>query len=384
MPSGRCPRRAIAASRLRAVVVLPTPPFWLNTAMTVMRRDTRACDAIIRVTAARRIPGAPLRRRRNVAGADAVSLTTSRRARRGRISVPDSAIRVASLPLQIVVMAAGQGKRMHSARPKALHPLAGRPLVAHVLDAARALAPRALVLVVGHGGDAVRAALAAPDLAFVTQDPPRGTGDAVRLALAALPDDGVTLVANGDCPLIPAATFAALAEVAAAGKVAVLTARVSDPSGPRARRARRRRAVRAIVEERDATPARARDRRDLHRHARGADAAPAPLRRRAQRRQRAARVLPDRRRRAGGRRRRAGRGARRRRRGRRARRQRPRAARGDRAHRAGAARRRADEGRHLARRSGAHRHPRHAPLRARRDDRRRLRVRRRGRRSPTT
>ena len=74
-------------------------------------------------------------------------------------------------------MAAGQGKRMHSARPKVLHPLAGRPLVAHVLDAVRELSPRALVLVVGHGGDAVRDALAAPDLAFVTQDPPRGTGD---------------------------------------------------------------------------------------------------------------------------------------------------------------------------------------------------------------
>ena len=56
------------------------------------------------------------------------------------------------------------------------------------------LPPRALVVVVGQGGDAVRAALAAPDLAFVTQDPPRGTGDAVRIALAALPEDGITLV----------------------------------------------------------------------------------------------------------------------------------------------------------------------------------------------
>ena len=80
--------------------------------------------------------------------------------------------------------------------------------------------PRALVVVVGHGGDAVRAALAAPDLAFVTQDPPRGTGDAVRIALAALPDDGVTLVVNGDCPLIPAATFARTGGCRGAGKLA--------------------------------------------------------------------------------------------------------------------------------------------------------------------
>jgi len=145
---------------------------------------------------------------------------------------------------------------MHSARPKVLHPLAGRPLVAHVLDAVRELSPRALVLVVGHGGDAVRDALAAPDLAFVTQDPPRGTGDAVRVALAALPDDdGVTLVVNGDCPLIPAATFAALSDLAAAGKLAVLTAHVSDPAGLGRVVRDIRGGVQAIVEEKDATPA---------------------------------------------------------------------------------------------------------------------------------
>ncbi len=151
-------------------------------------------------------------------------------------------------------MAAGQGKRMHSRSPKVLHPLAGRPLVAHVLDAARSLSPSALCIVVGHGGELVRAALTAPDLVFVTQDPPRGTGDAVRVALGALAADGVTVVANGDCPLIPAATFAAIGERAAAGHLALLTARVADPSGlgrilrdPAGK-------VRAIVEERDASP----------------------------------------------------------------------------------------------------------------------------------
>src|SRR5512134_1196680 len=100
----------------------------------------------------------------------------------------------AAMSLAIVVLAAGQGKRMHSALPKALHRLAGRPLVAHVLATARTLSPRALCVVVGHGGDAVRQVLAGPDLTFVTQDPPRGTGDAVRVALAALPADGVTVV----------------------------------------------------------------------------------------------------------------------------------------------------------------------------------------------
>jgi bifunctional UDP-N-acetylglucosamine pyrophosphorylase/glucosamine-1-phosphate N-acetyltransferase len=161
---------------------------------------------------------------------------------------------VPSLPLQVIVMAAGQGKRMHSARPKVLHALAGRPLVSHVIDAVRALSPRALVVVVGHGGDAVRVALAAPDLAFVTQDPPRGTGDAVRIALATLSDDGVTLVANADCPLIPAATFAALVDAAAAGKLAILSARVSDPAGLGRVVRDTGGAVRGIVEEKDASP----------------------------------------------------------------------------------------------------------------------------------
>ena len=150
-------------------------------------------------------------------------------------------------------MAAGQGKRMNSALPKVLQPLAGRPLVSHVLAAARALTPRALCLVVGHGGEAVRLALAAPDLCFVTQDPPRGTGDAVRLALATLPDDGVTVVANGDCPLIPAATLAAIAATAATGRLALLTANVADASGLGRIVRDSTGAVRAIVEEKDAS-----------------------------------------------------------------------------------------------------------------------------------
>ena len=155
-------------------------------------------------------------------------------------------------------MAAGQGRRMHSALPKVLHPLAGRPLVAHVLAAVRALSPQALALVVGHGGDAVAQALAAPDLTFVTQDPPRGTGDAVRVALAALGGDGVTLVVNGDTPLIPAAALAAIVDVAAAGRLALLTARVSAPGGLGRIVRDATGAVRAIVEDKDTTPEEAR------------------------------------------------------------------------------------------------------------------------------
>ncbi|HEX4886122.1 MAG TPA: bifunctional UDP-N-acetylglucosamine diphosphorylase/glucosamine-1-phosphate N-acetyltransferase GlmU [Casimicrobiaceae bacterium] len=156
--------------------------------------------------------------------------------------------------LSVVILAAGQGKRMHSALPKVLHPLAGKPIAAHVIDAARSLGPRAICVVYGHGGEQVRDALAAPDLAFVLQDPPRGTGDAVRKALAAIPPDGVTLILLGDVPLVPTAALERLVRAAQDGKLAVLTARVPDPHGlgrvvrdPYGH-------VRAIVEERDATP----------------------------------------------------------------------------------------------------------------------------------
>ena len=157
-------------------------------------------------------------------------------------------------PLNVIVLAAGQGKRMHSALPKVLHRLAGRPIVAHVLAAARTLTPRAIAVVVGHGAGAVRDALSAPDLLFVLQDPPRGTGDATRIAMDALPDDGVTLVTIGDIPLVRPQSLAELAERAGAGELAVLTAQVPDATGLGriVRDAAGR--LRAIVEDRDLQP----------------------------------------------------------------------------------------------------------------------------------
>ncbi len=111
----------------------------------------------------------------------------------------------------------------------------------------------------------------------MTQDPPRGTGDAVRVALGAPTGRRLTLVTNGDCPLLPAATLAALADVASGGHLAVLTARVPDPAGLGRIVRDGSGAVRAIVEDKDADPAATRDRRDQHRRAGGADAASAPL-----------------------------------------------------------------------------------------------------------
>ncbi|HSC98461.1 MAG TPA: NTP transferase domain-containing protein, partial [Casimicrobiaceae bacterium] len=158
-------------------------------------------------------------------------------------------------PLDVVVLAAGQGKRMHSALPKVLHRLAGRPLAAHVLAASRELAPRAIAVVVGYRAEDVERELAATDVIFVRQDPPRGTGDAARVALDVLPSDGVTLVGLGDVPLVPAEALASVAEIAQDSRVGLLTARVRNPFGLGRIVRDDNGGVLAIVEERDATAA---------------------------------------------------------------------------------------------------------------------------------
>ena len=133
-----------------------------------------------------------------------------------------------------IVLAAGQGTRMRSRIPKVLHPLAGRPLILHVLDALTAAGVERTVVVIGHGADAVEAAIG--DRATTArQEPQRGTADAVRVGLEALGADaeGVVLVTMGDAPLQPAALFVRLlAEQGAGGTpLALVSARMDDPSG---------------------------------------------------------------------------------------------------------------------------------------------------------
>ena len=132
--------------------------------------------------------------------------------------------------MNIVILAAGQGKRMHSNLPKVLHPLAGKALVSHVIDSARSLAPRSLCVVYGHGGDVVRRSLDAPDLAWALQEPQLGTGHAVQQALPHLSSEGTTLILYGDVPLIRAETLKQLVH-AAQGALAILTVELADPSG---------------------------------------------------------------------------------------------------------------------------------------------------------
>src|ERR1044071_4993184 len=105
------------------------------------------------------------------------------------------------MPLDVIVLAAGQGKRMKSDLPKVLHPIAGRPLLAHVLDTARALSPRKTIVVHGHGAEQGRAAFPDPSIAWVLQAEQLGTGHAVMQALPQVAAEQV-LVLYGDVPLI--------------------------------------------------------------------------------------------------------------------------------------------------------------------------------------
>ncbi|MGB5132640.1 MAG: bifunctional UDP-N-acetylglucosamine diphosphorylase/glucosamine-1-phosphate N-acetyltransferase GlmU [Steroidobacteraceae bacterium] len=135
------------------------------------------------------------------------------------------------MSLSIVILAAGQGKRMGSDLPKVLQPLAGRPLLAHVIDSARALKPAAIHVVYGHGGERVREAIADGGIHWVLQAEQQGTGHAVLQAMPAIPDDHVVLVLYGDVPLVRAATLSDLAGRAGAATLAVLTAVLPDPAG---------------------------------------------------------------------------------------------------------------------------------------------------------
>jgi bifunctional UDP-N-acetylglucosamine pyrophosphorylase / glucosamine-1-phosphate N-acetyltransferase len=155
-------------------------------------------------------------------------------------------------PLAVVILAAGQGKRMHSDLPKVLQPLAGQPLLRHVIATARALDPATIHVVYGHGGERVLDALRDEPVAWVHQAEQLGTGHALLQVAPALRETETVLVLYGDVPLIRAATLRTLIERAQAGGMALLTATLEDPSGygrivrdPRGR-------VRRIVEERDA------------------------------------------------------------------------------------------------------------------------------------
>ncbi len=156
--------------------------------------------------------------------------------------------------LEILILAAGKGTRMRSDLPKVLHPLAGKPLLGHVVDAAHSLGAAQICVVYGFGGEAVPRAHTGDKLTFVLQAEQLGTGHAVKQALPQLSDDGVTLMLYGDVPLIRTATLRPLVEAAHSGRLGLLTVILPQPDGY-GRIVRDNGKVSRIVEHKDASPA---------------------------------------------------------------------------------------------------------------------------------
>jgi len=157
------------------------------------------------------------------------------------------------MALEILILAAGLGKRMRSDLPKVLHPLAGRPLLAHVVDTARELSPRRIVVVHGHGAAQVKEAFPEDDLEWVLQAEQLGTAHAVMQAMPRVSPDAKVLILYGDVPLVRAATLNRLLDAADDG-LALLTAELEDPAayGRVVRDAAGR--LKRVVELRDASP----------------------------------------------------------------------------------------------------------------------------------
>jgi bifunctional UDP-N-acetylglucosamine pyrophosphorylase / glucosamine-1-phosphate N-acetyltransferase len=159
-------------------------------------------------------------------------------------------------PLSVVILAAGQGKRMNSDLPKVLQPLAGRPLLQHVISTARALDPESIYVVYGFGGGQVQAALHEESVDWVLQSEQLGTGHAVMQAMPLIPADHTVLVLYGDVPMIQSNTLQQLLRASHAGSsLALLTLEIAAPTGYGRIIRDAAGQITAIIEERDATPA---------------------------------------------------------------------------------------------------------------------------------
>jgi bifunctional UDP-N-acetylglucosamine pyrophosphorylase/glucosamine-1-phosphate N-acetyltransferase len=158
------------------------------------------------------------------------------------------------LSLSVIILAAGQGTRMRSTLPKVLQALAGRPLLAHVVDCAAVLNASDVCVVYGHGGDAVQKAFEGSDLRWALQAEQNGTGHAVQQAMPETPDQNRVLILFGDVPLLMPATLSRLLDATADKEMSILTVDMDDPSGY-GRIIRQKGEVVANVEHKDATEA---------------------------------------------------------------------------------------------------------------------------------
>jgi bifunctional UDP-N-acetylglucosamine pyrophosphorylase/glucosamine-1-phosphate N-acetyltransferase len=153
---------------------------------------------------------------------------------------------------RLIVLAAGKGTRMKSAMPKVLHRLAGKPLLAHVLDTGMQLSPASITVVIGHGAEQIRHAITHP-VNWALQSEQLGTGHAVQQGLDGIDDDDTVLITYGDVPLTRVSTFQALLDVCDESTIGLLTLMLDEPSGY-GRVLREGGAVVGVVEQKDATP----------------------------------------------------------------------------------------------------------------------------------
>ena len=155
--------------------------------------------------------------------------------------------------LHVVILAAGQGTRMRSKLPKVLHPVAGKPMLGHVIDCARSLSPTRIHVVIGHGAELVREQLAAEDIHWVLQTEQLGTGHAGAQALPGTEGADQVLVLYGDVPLLRAETLAQLSSQAGVQALGMLTVTLADPTGYGRILRSEAGEVQAIVEQKDAS-----------------------------------------------------------------------------------------------------------------------------------
>ena len=153
-----------------------------------------------------------------------------------------------------IILAAGQGTRMRSALPKVLHPIAGKPMLQHVIEACQSLDATSLAVVYGHGGDLVRERITASFLHWVLQAEQKGTGHAVAQAIDLVEDSDIVLIAYGDVPLIRSTTLQSLAHGLQDAALCILTTVLSEPKGYGRMVRNTEGQVQAIVEEKDASP----------------------------------------------------------------------------------------------------------------------------------
>jgi len=152
----------------------------------------------------------------------------------------------------VIILAAGKGTRMRSSLPKVLQPLAGRPLLGHVIETAKKLNADNIITIYGHGGDRVQTAFAQQDIKWVEQAEQLGTGHAVQMTLPVLPHDGVSLILSGDVPCINPVTLQKLLDATAETGIGLVTLTLLDANGY-GRIVRENGEIQAIVEHKDAS-----------------------------------------------------------------------------------------------------------------------------------